>query len=344
VKRNRDAWVQFGGTRSGSWLIAIGTAAGLSVSDPLPPPASEDVVLLGVAHKDCIKQARDRLRLGAVELDDVLPALMLDIPAKDDPSLRVNLPAAVNSCPFCGVSGGRMTVEDIFPMWLMKELRRRGARPLDGRPTRHIVGPTTPVCADCNNNWMSVLENDVKDALLSLVDHARPINAQEQLLLATWATMKAILFETLLSTRNVPRGFAHDLRIDRKPHRGTYVWIAAYCDGTGNLQVIPWLIFAEDSDDIIAVCITFTVVKVVFQVLIPFMEGDLSPKVESFFDSVKMIFPRPTENLIWPLPYCFDESSIKALSCRIYDNREPVIMDVTMRRSQVHGKPQGNDA
>jgi len=186
---------------------------------------------------------------------------------------------------------------------------------------------------------MSVLENDVKGLLLSLVDQARPLGAEDQALLATWASMKAILFDTLLPSPSVPRGFGYDLRIDRIPHRGIYVWIGAYGDVSGNLQAIPWLILAEKSDDVIAVCFTFTVLRIVFQVLIPFTESNLSPSIETFNDSVKMIFPTPTPDFIWPPPYCFDDESIQALAKRVYDNREPVVMNVNMKVSRTIGMP-----
>ena len=39
VKQARDAWVEVGGTRSGSWLIAMGVEAGRMLADELPPPS-----------------------------------------------------------------------------------------------------------------------------------------------------------------------------------------------------------------------------------------------------------------------------------------------------------------
>jgi hypothetical protein len=314
--------------------MAIGTSAGLSMADPFPAPNDEDLFMLGPVHMVCIQRARGRIRHGNIQFDEYLPLVAIDTPSEDDPNLRVDLPASPESCPFCGPDDSDMTDEDIYPMWLLRDLHRRGVRRLDGHPTRRLVGPTTPVCATCNNTWMSVIENDTKDLLLSLIDHTRGVRPEEQLQLATWATMKAILFERLLPTKSVPRAFSEDLRISRRPPPGVSVWIGAYSGPGGRLQAILWPIYAEDDDTIQALCVTFTGVSLVFQVLIAFDYGTLSP-LETFHDSVKMIYPNPMPTFAWPPGLCFDESSIEALSCRIFNNREPVVMEVVMQPTRV---------
>ncbi|MEV0725872.1 hypothetical protein AB0I37_24215 [Micromonospora purpureochromogenes] len=229
-----------------------------------------------------------------------------------------------------------MTGEDIFPRWLLRELQKRGYK--DGRSggVKPITGPKTLVCADCNNGWMSVVENDSKDLILSLVDDARPITPREQRTLALWAMLKALVIDSA-STRLAPRGFGHGLKIKREPHRGTYVWIAAYADHNEPLMVMPWIIYAEESGEVLAVCLTFTIVKVAFQVLIPYSEGDLS-SLEDFMGSVEQIWPAQDENITWPPPYRFDGHSLPALASRVYDNRGPVRMEVTLHRTIVGAK------
>jgi hypothetical protein len=61
VKRARDAWIELGGTRSGSWLIAIGVDAGRTLADTFPP-SGEELFILGVAHSTCLEQACRLLR------------------------------------------------------------------------------------------------------------------------------------------------------------------------------------------------------------------------------------------------------------------------------------------
>jgi hypothetical protein len=85
-----------------------------------------------------------------------------------------------------------------------------------------------------------------------------------------------------------------------------------------------------ESDDTLAVCYTFTAHRVAFQVLVTYMAGDLSP-LETFNNSVEKIFPTTNAEISWPPPFQFDSASLQALACRVYDNREPVKMDVTLQ-------------
>ncbi|WP_157744340.1 hypothetical protein [Micromonospora viridifaciens] len=302
-------------------------------ADPLPPPENEKLFLLGVSHMKCLGKARICLREGRVQLSEEMPELSIKDLGAEDVDLRPDLPATEGTCPFCQAPNTPMTEEDIFPRWLLRELQKRGYK--DGRSggVKPITGPKTPVCADCNNGWMSVVENDAKDLILSLVDHARPITPSEQQTLALWATLKALVIDSA-TTRLAPRGFGHDLKIKREPHSGTYVWIAAYADHNEPLKVMPWIIYVKESDDVLAICLTFTIVRVALQVLIPYLEGDLSP-LEDFMGSVEQIWPARNQNITWPPPYRFDRHSLPALACRVYDNREPVRMEVTLHRTLV---------
>jgi hypothetical protein len=231
VRRHRDAWVELGGTLSGSWMIAIEVAAYSMWTDPpVPPPAGEALYLLGVAHRHCLQLARERHRIGQLAVCGRRTEITLDQPGFGSDDLRADLPAPVGACPFCQRMTTRLTDEDVVPRWLLRELHRRGYRDRPGgsRPPR---GPKTPVCADCNNGWMSVIENDTSPIILSLMDDARTISKEEQKSLALWATLKALVIDSA-STRLLPRGFGHDLRMQRAPHVGMHIWIA------GRIQVI----------------------------------------------------------------------------------------------------------
>src|SRR5258708_39753253 len=61
VVRVRDGWVEIGGNRSGSYLIAWGEEPLLSyVTDPEHSP-DEPLFLLGVSHQRCLSRVRARL-------------------------------------------------------------------------------------------------------------------------------------------------------------------------------------------------------------------------------------------------------------------------------------------
>lgn len=335
VKRNRDSWVEVVGSRSGTWILAIGTSAGRMTGDAYPPPSGMELFLLGVAHLKCLDLTRGRLRNQEVELADWLPSVVLDEDRSEESLGDVHLPTRLGTCPFCQNYVGRSTDEDIFPLWLLRELQNRGARARQGdKILKRLPRVTVAVCSDCNNRWMSTLENDTKELMLSLIDHRRPISPAEQSLLALWATKMAILFDVYTGSPVLPRGFGHDLRIRRQPHHGSFVWMAAAAELSNVLAVEPRLIYADDSDEVIAFCVTFAIVRVAFQVFIPINEGDLAP-LNDFQKSIVRIWPPTGELIDWSPTYYLDDAAFKAYSIRAYDGREPVTTTVTLKATQI---------
>lgn len=73
--------------------------------------------------------------------------------------------------------------------------------------------------------------------------------------------------------------------------------------------------------------------KVAFQILIPFLDGDLAP-LEDFHGSVVPIRPPANPILDWPPRYQFDATSIQALAVRINDNRENLTIEVNLDAAQ----------
>lgn len=213
----------------------------------------------------------------------------------------------------------------------------------DDRAARRLGGLVTPVCNDCNNTWMSTIENDVKDTLISMFTNARILSTPEQERIALWAAVKAVLFDMASGAPVLPRGFGHDLNIKRRPHPGMRIWIAAYSDMGSVLETHPWRIMTpkrqpSDSDQLLGYCITFSIVHVAFQVFVPIMDGSLA-ELESFDGSILQIWPPTLDSARWPPKWQFDRHSIAALARRIYDNREPVVMNVTLSRTTIHRPP-----
>jgi hypothetical protein len=100
----RDPHVLFGGKRDGSLLIAMDTEPQLSYASDIDRIYTEaDLLLLGVAHRDCGPLARQRLEAQEVELPDELPELLVDEDIGELPALH--LPPA-GYCP-SAVAPGR---------------------------------------------------------------------------------------------------------------------------------------------------------------------------------------------------------------------------------------------
>jgi hypothetical protein len=344
TKRARDAWIEIVGTRSGSWLAAINVDPHRMIADSLPPPSGEPLVVLGVTHEACLELSVSRLRRREVRLPDILPLAMLEVLDNETPLPQSSDPTPVGECPFCQGHGRRITDEDIYPKWLLRYLESRGARMIrDDRPAKRLGGLVTPVCNDCNNTWMSTIENDVKDIIFSMFTSARILSVPEQERIALWAAVKAILFDMASGEPILPRGFGHYLNIKRRPHPGMRIWIAAYLDMGSVLETHPWRIVTpksnfSGSDGLLGYCITFSIIHVAFQVFVPIMEGSLA-ELENFGGSTLQIYPATLEGVTWPPKWQFDRHSIVALARRIYDNREPVVMNVTLNRTTIHRPP-----
>ena len=345
VKRARDAYAFMIGTRSGRWTAVLGPSAGRIFADTTEFPPQEPVFWLGVTHIACAPRARWNLKTGVVELPEDLPRVVADAMNPDHPALNLEMPTLKNTCPFCEEFERDPSEEDIFPKWLLKELMAKGARFKNGDFwSTKPVGPVTYACRDCNNTWMSMLENDAQQVLRRLMYEAFDLSVSEQETVARWAAMKAILIDAGSDHPVVPRGFGRDFKIARSPHEGVHVWISAFNDARPFLAVLPRLIYAsqdgENPDQIIAYCVTIVAFRIIAQVLIPFSPGDLAP-LESFNRSVVPVWPNAEETQ-WPPPYSFDREALQALAVRIYDNREPVVTTVTLYETTV--SPSGDPA
>lgn len=341
VKRARHSWVEIGGTRSGSWLIGTRVNVGRAFADPLPRPGDEQLYMLGAAHRSCLAVAVGLLRSGAAQLAEDLTAMDIE-PTIGDHVHENWLPAPPGHCPFCLDPQGQPTDEDIYPKWLVREMKRHGIRSTDPRRPR-VNWPTTPVCQRCNNTWMSALENDVKDILTPMFFQVRSLDEHAQSRLALWAAKMAVLMDAV-GGNIVPHGAGQGLEVYRQPHSGMRVWIAAYHDPNPlALMSRPIYIPGDDPQrELLGLSVTFSVVKVAFQVLIPFIDGHLAP-LEDFHGSVLQIWPPAIPLLDWPPPFRFDHTSIQALAVRINDNREDVTMEVNLSAAERVRKSPSED-
>jgi hypothetical protein len=130
------------------------------------------------------------------------------------------------------------TTEDAWPLWLMKRFPSSekartygeiGVRNLGSWPTPKPRLRVKRLCKDCNNGWMSRLENEAKPVLESILDDKlKTIDASAQLTIARWAVKTAMVLETVDSNR--PWFYLENERLlmhaaQAIPQR-TSVWIA----------------------------------------------------------------------------------------------------------------------
>lgn len=147
-------------------------------------------------------------------------------------------------CIFC--TRGSLSKEHIWPTWCHPLLKQLGGTHKEN-VRRHIVGGkvATPkvreltkqgsilnmrlrvVCEECNNTWMSSLEEQTKPTLLLLMSGCiGEISPHGQKLIAQWATLKSMVAEQSQKDEVV---FTHDqreaLRLDGSIPSGVTIWI-----------------------------------------------------------------------------------------------------------------------
>ena len=165
------------------------------------------------------------------------------------PSPRSTYDACV-SCLFCG-SSGPMSQEHVFPKWqaeLFPDLTEvdyvRAFRPSVGQETRHTF-PGKPFqvtvgdfCRECNNGWMSRLEDEAKPILTPMIlDEARPLSLLDQDAIARWATKTVLTVGPTnaggqFASRDLYRAFGKR----QEPLPGSLVWVGRY-DGQGQFPI-----------------------------------------------------------------------------------------------------------
>lgn len=310
VRSARHAHVQIAGTKDGSWLALIDARPALiPVNDPDQMP-TEGLFLLGFAHRQCADRARERLMDGTVELPEDLPTVVLE-DVSDDPPENLDLPPRPDQCPFCQGTGP-LTDEHIWPVWMIQEFRQinRGAPFTIGkgdgpaRPTRSL-DLTVPVCDECNNRWLSVLETDVAPILRPMIHGTDcDLTPAEQRFLATWAAKTAMTLNLLdPATAFIPLGYYHELRQQRRALPSMVVWIGAY----SGKRWATWahqrpLHIGDPRPERPNACLTtFTAFRVVFQVLGHFTSGGATLKQGRLASlALHAIWPPRRETLRWP--------------------------------------------
>lgn len=149
-------------------------------------------------------------------------------------------------CVFCGVSGP-LTREHVWPAWiaglkLVSGSVEVGRGRLNQLPT--FSGAQKPfdvtvkdVCAQCNNEWMSHLEDAVKPVLAPMIlGHPTTVRETSQAPLALWALKTALVSMLVSSKADRRRGYGvpvdeyhalHSSRLRGLPP-DTSVWLGSY--------------------------------------------------------------------------------------------------------------------
>ena len=329
VVQSRDGWVIFGGTRSGSYLMVWGDMPRLGyATDPLRVP-DEKLFMLGVAHQACTAAAFARFESGTVRLPVELPDLEIELGdlVPPLPPYMLDKPVEPGLCPFCD-SRYFLTDEHVWPLWYSRELQSRGAVLTGDIIKDNRIDITVPVCGDCNNKWMSVLEGDTKELLTSMTDagagHRPPVqlSAAQQARLAAWAVKTAYLIDAYREPV-IPRGFLQEFALKRAPNPWTVVWVGGYTPDVAlraDRKALDFLTrdgqSTKNSPNSFA--ITFTILNLVFQIIGHFNGGTWTLEDgRQYGGALFKIWPDPGADLSWPPSLGFSRISWEPLVASI---------------------------
>jgi hypothetical protein len=141
------------------------------------------------------------------------------------------------TCIFCGSTGRKMTKEDVYPVWLQKELNVRDVTLVTG-PSRTVVRRDAglelrlrDVCEDCNHGWMSDLEGRFKAVMApSFRGISVELDAQRRSLVAFWTLTRWLL---------LLRGSQYLHGSPMRPHLDMFRWLYDHREPPSATQI--WL-------------------------------------------------------------------------------------------------------
>lgn len=234
------------------------------------------------------------------------------------------------ACAFCGAKGP-LTKEDAWPRWLNKHLPpqlpgvaldlsirenqvvRASRRTVTGYNTARVPG----FCKGCNNGWMSRLEQAAAPVLLPMIrGDAVTLDRAQQLILATWITKTALVFDQRALGRRplVAEELTFRFGGERRPVAGSRVLIARYSGSDWMLNhAVSGLpaVYKDGTEKVIVAIVTLCVGKLVMQLVCPADGGETeSPGLLQRDDRrfACQLFPRDGTEISWPPEVSLDSA------------------------------------
>lgn len=160
-------------------------------------------------------------------------------------------------CVFCGK--GNLSKEHVWPVWMHEYLPEDSSQKhksqlssfeiVGGKkqfekfdvahrgPLKHLK--LRRVCRDCNGGWMSEIETNAKENLVSLMLSERMVFTEEQIRsVAGWLALKTILFEYMWKAEPVATAEEYEyLERERVPPDNWHIWIGTHNVSTWRMRM-----------------------------------------------------------------------------------------------------------
>lgn len=221
--------------------------------------------------------------------------------------------------------------EDVIPKWIPRLLRKQEGERVPMRTTRfghepreQLAGESIQkvgsVCRQCNNGWMSRLEEDVKPILKPMIlGNPVTLTARQQERITTWMTKCAMMYESMATGEVFYNGLdCHHFMKTGSPLGATSVWLGQYNGGIrviGDYRLLPRQ--QDDGGFVKILVLTLVLGKLALQLTSAKWTKE-SPRVdlatwvlENTKDLLVQVWPVNLLGVQWP-PLCsFDDESTR---------------------------------
>jgi hypothetical protein len=233
-------------------------------------------------------------------------------------------------CLFCDNYAN--SKEDTFPLWLLEVVANRQdmIKTVSDLPIKIQKGSSAlrirTVCENCNNGWMSKLEEDTIPVLRPLlVDLSVRLSPDDQILLASWVMKTGVVLDSIYKHSHFyQKEECEILRKNRTIPTGTVVWIGRYFGNALHAGLSDFVLDSPPHLKIANGCvITFVLGRVVFQILsarpkpeYKELRVDVGYRPGKWDRLLTKIWPNADTQIVWPPPLSFtlhSEFSIRNL-------------------------------
>lgn len=188
--------------------------------------------------------------------------------------------------------------------------------------TALLESKTRAVCAKCNNQWMSKIENSTKPLLVPMIMGRQAevvLSPGEQEQIAIWAFKTSLMLIAASSDATVPLSEFHQFHESRLPSRNAIVWAAAYqgrLAARSHLEGLFMKVRGVPPDSPNGYVATINVYRMVLQVF-GYFGRDVIPVSSEDGPSMLRIWPIHDSSVVWPRNgLAFDDSNIDNIVLR----------------------------
>lgn len=258
-------------------------------------------------------------------------------------------------CIFCNRRAFPPSKEDVLARWIVREFPRSTwsverkffyapYRPQDVQTQRYTrrnkLLVSKKVCENCNNNWMSKLEDRAKIILAPMIHgQTTVLPEQSQLVIAQWLVKTIMAYEFLGGTERGPKFFSqterHAFMQSLSIPDGILVFLASYRGGTHHILTretrLDFVVAGREinsplrkGDEVKGYAVTVTIKHLTLQLVSLRQPEDSALNATVFIsggwsDAELPIWPI-TSSFTWPPAFDFDDDGLELFVTRWRDS------------------------